>query len=147
MSGFNYLTRLKRLNMFSLERRRERYCVIYIWKILNYLAPNFGGNIIQNYFDDRRGRLCSTPALIRGSSDSMKSIRDDSLAVRGPKLFNAMPRDIRDLTGTLEQFKARLDKFILTVLDEPQLPGYQRTGSNSLVEQLNRMRRGGAARS
>ena len=146
MSDLDYWTRLKRLNMFSLERRRERYCIIYVWKILNFRAPNFGGNIIREYFDNRRGRLCSTPPLISGSSDGMKSIRDDTLAVRGPKLFNAMPIEIRSLTGTLEQFKAHLDKFILTVPDEPQLPGYQRTGSNSLVEQVSRMRRGAAAR-
>ena len=56
------------------------------------------------------------------------------MAVRGPKLFNVMPQAIRDLTGcTIETFKAKLDKFLWTVADNPLIPGY-RGGNNQLYE-------------
>ena len=38
----NYWIRLAKLKMYSQERRMERYCIIYIWKILEGLAPNCG---------------------------------------------------------------------------------------------------------
>ena len=34
MHKFTYWEQLKLLKVSSLERRRERYCIIYIWKIL-----------------------------------------------------------------------------------------------------------------
>ena len=37
-SGLSYWQRLKHLNIYSLERRRERYFIIYTWKILNSLV-------------------------------------------------------------------------------------------------------------
>ena len=35
-----YWERLKKLKLISLQRRRERYCIIHIWKILHDQAPN-----------------------------------------------------------------------------------------------------------
>ena len=40
MQGLSYWDRLRSLNLYSLERRRDRYFIIYVWKILNNLAPN-----------------------------------------------------------------------------------------------------------
>ena len=42
-SEFNYWERLDLLRLYSLERRRERYQVIYIWKILKGVVPNVVG--------------------------------------------------------------------------------------------------------
>ena len=36
----SYWERLKKLKLMSLQRRRERYCIIHVWKILNGHAPN-----------------------------------------------------------------------------------------------------------
>ena len=42
MDNLNYYERLQSLNLYSLQRRRERYEIIQIWKILNGLwCPNF----------------------------------------------------------------------------------------------------------
>ncbi len=35
----NYWERLKKLSLLSLQRRRERYIIIYTWKIANEFAP------------------------------------------------------------------------------------------------------------
>ena len=36
----NYWDRLKELNMLSLQRRRERYLLLYFWKIINGKVQN-----------------------------------------------------------------------------------------------------------
>ena len=38
----NYWERINRLRIFSLERRRERYMILYIYKIMIGLCPNPG---------------------------------------------------------------------------------------------------------
>ena len=39
-----YWERLKRLKLMSLQRRRERYCMVHVWKILNGHAPMIPGS-------------------------------------------------------------------------------------------------------
>ena len=47
------------LKLYSLQRRRDRYTIIYVWKILESIVPNL--NIpITCYSSIRRGRLCAT---------------------------------------------------------------------------------------
>ena len=35
----NYLERLHELKLYSLQRRRERYIIIFIWKITQHMVP------------------------------------------------------------------------------------------------------------
>ena len=42
LRGNNYWEKLKIMKMISLQRRQERYRIIYIWKILEGIAPNCG---------------------------------------------------------------------------------------------------------
>ena len=74
----------------------------------------------------------------------MKTIRDDSFFVQSVKLFNSLPRNIRDLKGcTVEKFKRELDKFLLELPDAPLIPGYTASslvGSNSVVDWCNWMK-------
>ena len=57
MNDIPYHERLKSLGLYSLQRRRERYCIIYIWEIIEGLAPNFS-NPVTSTFSGRRGRSC-----------------------------------------------------------------------------------------
>ena len=41
----NYWERLHELKLYSLQRRRERYIIICIWKITQHMDPNFDGTI------------------------------------------------------------------------------------------------------
>ncbi len=61
--NLNYWGRLKHLELYSLERRRERYIILYTWKMINGLAPNFESETskIMTYYNERRGRLCRIP--------------------------------------------------------------------------------------
>ena len=42
IEGIEHLTypeQLKKLKLYSLERRRERYLIIYLWKMLEDMVP------------------------------------------------------------------------------------------------------------
>lgn len=45
MQLYDYWVVLKYLRLFSLQRRRERYHIIYTWKILEDLIPNINGSV------------------------------------------------------------------------------------------------------
>ena len=55
LQHLNYWGRLKELRLYSFQRRRERYLVIYVWKTLEGLVPDVGLEI-NNHI--RKGRLC-----------------------------------------------------------------------------------------
>ena len=56
MRDLSYHERLQALRLYSLQRRRERYCINLIWKIIESKAQNLSDPILCN-FSDRRGRL------------------------------------------------------------------------------------------
>ena len=140
MHGKSYWEQLSALSLYSLERRRERYIILYVWRILEQLTPNFnnpeiGG--IKVKWNERRGRTCDVPSVSRRASAAIQRIRYSSFAVIGPKLFNSLPKELRNTSGCLlDVFKQRLDKYLKTVPDEPQVVGYtmyRRAESNSLT--------------
>ena len=57
MAGLSYTERLTVLKLYSLQHRRERYIIIYVWKILEGLVPNLFPPICTKT-SDRRGRTC-----------------------------------------------------------------------------------------
>ena len=143
-----YWSRLKKLALYSLERRRERYIILYIFKIMKGIVPNLTGENLRITFNDsgRRGLLCHVPILNRSAMARYKTLKDNSLAVRGPRLFNCLPTNIRDVNLSLSSFKRRLDKFLASIPDQPSLPGaqYAQTSkSNTIEDQLEDMRRKG----
>ena len=44
LNQMDYWDRLVHLHLFSVQRRRERYMIIYIWKIIHGLVPDIGLN-------------------------------------------------------------------------------------------------------
>ena len=138
-SSTNYWQLLHQLNIHSLERRRERYQIIYIWKILEGLVPNLStaSSEIISKENDRRGRTCYQRALYRSS---YQQLRSNTLSVRGVKLFNCLPKNIRNIKNcTKEKFKSKLDSFLKQIPDEPQIPGYtasRRADSNSILDMI-----------
>ena len=143
ISGIQHLTywqQLKQLSLYSLERRRECYSIIYIWKIMEGQVPNFSHLDhagIQVVWHPRRGRNCIVPRVNLRSSSYYQNIRYASFGIRGPRLFNILPAKIRNISGcSVDSFKHNLDKYLQTVPDEPQIKGYtatRRAESNSLI--------------
>ena len=120
LRGLNYWERLQRLQMNSVQRRLERYQLIYTWKVMSGMVPNPGINWSPG--DGRRGRLCQVPSL-KGTS-SVKKLRSQSYQVAGPRLWNCLPKNVRNKSsGSLEEFKECLDQFLTKVPDEPKTDG------------------------
>ena len=106
----NYWERLRALKMNSEQRRLKRYQIIYIWKILQGLVPNPGVKWSTESESGRNGRIVNVPPL-KGKA-SVKTLREQSFQVAGPRLFNCIPKDITNMTKCgLEDFKLRLDLF------------------------------------
>ena len=139
---FNYWSRLKVLKQYSIQRRMERYKILYCWKILENLAPNLTTNTIEEKFSERRGRFCVIPKLNNHQVCSAKinTIRENSFSVQGPQLFNCLPKEIRNITGVgVETFKYHLDKLLTRVPDQPGVPGYagsRAAATNSITDQI-----------
>ena len=49
--------RFSLLRLYSLQRRRECYCIIYVWKIIVDLVTNFSKPIVCTH-SEHRGRYC-----------------------------------------------------------------------------------------
>jgi len=143
-SDLDYWQRLKRLKLFSVQRRHERYAAIYVWKIRHGIVHNPG---LEFENSARRGTWCKVP---RHSSRQ----REESFLVWGPKVFNSLPKDIRDFTvdidcvRPIEKFKKKLDLFLKDIPDKPNMGQdytrrmdvvdiYSGRRSNSLCDILN----------
>ena len=65
------------------------------------------------------------PRVSHQATAKVQSTRYGSFAVRGPRLFNTLPSELRNMTNcSSESFKQALDTFLKTIRDEPQTPGY-----------------------
>ena len=140
LSHLSYWDQLSHLKVYSLERRRERYIAIYVWKILEGLVPNISADesAIIATWHQRRGRTCQVPVVSSTAPVRIQNIRRASFAIHGPRIFNSLPQYIRDTTKCdTNLFKAQLDKYLEQVPDQPLIPGYtayRQCESNSLID-------------
>ena len=100
-------------------------------------------HIISGYnlefcYSARRGRLADVRHFIYRSPSSVRKVREASLPVKGAKLFNSIPRDLRDQSyGSVDSFKHGLDMWLASIPDEPPIPNYPRAAiTNSLLDQI-----------
>ena len=92
----------------------------------------------------RLGIMCVPPKVdIR--SGRLSTIRYHSLSVVGPRLYNSLPRYLRNLNDvTTETLKNRLDKFLKSVPDKPNLDHYRTAAdTNSVDDKLHYLKNNG----
>ena len=139
ITGFqalNYWERLKALKLFSLQRRRERYILVCMWKILHGKMPNPN---VRFRPPSRLGIQAIIPSLslnISGFTTNQTKY-DSSFAVIGPKLWNALPGNLTTV-DTASMFQSQLTKMLYSLEDMPPTYGYRRAHDNSLPEVLRR---------
>ena len=128
----NYNQALKQLKLYSLERRRERYIVIQIWKMIEGIVPSLNPSLIQqSSIQQRRGRMLQVHKLASTPSHLLQ-IKRQSVRCFGVKLFNSLPKHIRNITNTtVDKFKRKLDTFLNTIDDHPHLRSGANQGSYS----------------
>ena len=135
LGSLNHWDRLKKMGLYSQERRRERYMVIFIWKISEGFVRGYNVDFSES---ERRGRLALPKPIVSSAPAAVKRAREASLGVKGCKVFNLLPVSIRNIKGTtVDQFKKNLDNFLSLVPDQPSIEGSTRAAeSNSLLHQL-----------
>ena len=130
MRDIHYWDCLIHLSLMSLQRRRERFIILHMWKLLNNITSNDLN--IQFVTRPRFGNLAIIPSARKNSTAANQSLFNNSFAVQGPKLWNAIPYHL-NVIQDLQQFKDRLTKFMLSLPDKPPVRGYSTPNSNSLL--------------
>ena len=136
MSDLSYRERLQQLRLYSQERRRERYYIIFIWKVAMKMTDGYSLDFSTD--ENRRGRLCIIKPVHRNCPLKVQRARENSLAMKGAKIFNLLPCEIRNITASnVNTFKTQLDKFLSKIPDQPTLANEGRAAeTNSLLHQL-----------
>ena len=142
ISDLHYHERLQSLKIMSLQRRRERYSIVMIFKIMHKISPNDLG--IEFTFSDRRGFRAKVPSIHKEAKRKFSTQYDASFAVRGPMLWNKIPAEIT-VKPTMDSFKNALTSWLFTVPDRPPIQGL--ASRNSLLElNLANINEGGRCR-
>ena len=128
--NLDYWQRLKQLNLMSLQRRRERFVIMHMFKILHGQTSN--DLDIQFVNRPRLGNLAKIPLVKKHSMAANKTLYETSFAVAGPKLWNAIPYNLNSISD-INVFKKKLTRFMLMVPDTPPVKGYSPQNSNSLL--------------
>ena len=118
--------RLHLMQLSSTQRHHERYIILYVWQMMEGLVPS-NGAVMEKW--GNRGRMIVIPRT-KGSL-AVRTLRDSSFTVRSGRLFNGLPRYLRDYSG---------DQFLELNPDRPRdtargwLPQSmdQTTGMNSI---------------
>lgn len=131
MRELNYWGRLVKLKIRSLQRRRERQIILYVWKILNGVYPND----IQLEFKEGQ-RTNSIKAIMKPlprAKGKILTLYENSFIINSVKLWNILPPSLSYI-DELNKFKRELDKFLNKIPDKPPLPNYPYQNTNSLVD-------------
>jgi hypothetical protein len=115
----------------SLQRRRERYIILMMWKILHKVVPNCCD--IKFKETPRHGAKAVIPPLSKASSTRNQSLYDGSFAVQGLKLWNKVPPEVK-AAKSFDMFKSSLSNFFALIPDNPPVAGYSCSWPNSLVD-------------
>ena len=118
-----------------MERRRERYIILYTFKIIFGLVPNPGISWIES---PRRGRMIQA-AMLNYRHRYGQTLKFNSFFCTSARLFNCLPSVIRNMTCKMEQIKVNLDNLLREIPDEPRLSGYtgcSRSPTNSIQDQI-----------
>ena len=148
MEGLDYHERLKKLNMYSLERRRDRYFIIYGWQQIEGIKENVL-NLKTKCIGRSRNMISN---VIKGYVEGRRLTRKDITSIhncparRVERAFNCIPANIKNITGVqTEAFKDKLDRWLQGVPDLPRGGRYSKwvaAESNAIQDQAANLRRG-----
>ena len=75
-----------------------------------------GYNIDFTHTMGRRGRSIIPKAVVRAAPSAVRNARERSLGVRGARIFNLLPEQIRSMnTDHIDMFKNHLDVFLSSI--------------------------------
>ena len=131
MQQFNYWERLIKLQLMSLQGRREKMILTHIWKIKNGLFPN---SIELQFKLHMRSNSIQTDLKSMPKYRGFLTLFESSFIINACKLWNVLPSTLTHTTS-LSSFAYQLNNFLSTVVDEPPISGYPYKNNNSLLFQ------------
>ena len=129
IANLHYHDRLTELKLMSLQRRRERYSIITIFKILNNIAPN--DLSITFSTSARRGTRVKIPSITREAKLKYITQYDDSFKIRASKLWNSIPAELTT-KSSMDTFKPALTRYLQSFPDRPPIQGL--ASRNSILD-------------
>ena len=140
----DYHQRLKTLKIYSLQRRRERYMILFLYKIIIGTYPNPGFDLTSVTRNYRIVNGITIPSKSNPRAPEwVQTARRTSFFFMGPALFNLLPPRLRvpkyliaPTPKLQEEFKTQVDKYLSRVPDQPTTEGLDRDApTNSLLDQ------------
>ena len=130
-----FLAKLFYCTTIILQESDKRNLAVNTRTVSQGLVQGYNLPFQQN---ERRGLLVTVPPMAANSPSAVRKAREASLQVKGARLFNLIPRDLRDKKNvTVDTFKSGLDEWLSTIPDQPTSPGRQRAAiTNSLIDQV-----------
>ena len=124
MHTMSYEERLKHLNLYSIQRRRDRYQIIYLWKIIEKIVPNLSAPITCIYSESRGGSC----AVLHVNVGRLGTLCYNSFRWRAIRMFNKLPKHLCMISScSVDKFKSQLDKHLRNISDLPCQPGYNKS--------------------
>ena len=116
---------------YSRERNRERYYIIFVWEISQGRITGYN----LTFSAGRSGRYCYVGQVDPGLGQEDHKRMENSLSIKGAKLFNMLPPFLRNFDGDINIFTSNLDSFIADIPDNPKCP-YRacKEDNNSLLQ-------------
>ena len=120
IEGLDYAQCLKKLHMYSIQQRSERFKIIYMYKIKETLVPNVSNKHKLSFrMNNRVCCVCDIPSIRPRSR--VRRARDNSFTWTACNLWNLFPRCVRDIAGEdVMSFKNKLDKALALYPDVPR---------------------------
>ena len=103
---------------YSRERTRERYYMIFVWEIAQGRMTGYD----LSFSTGRTGRYCYVRKVDPALDKEQQKREENSLSVKGAKLFNMLPAKLRNNKGDISVFTLELYNFIADIPDNPKCP-------------------------
>ena len=120
--------------LMSLQRQRERFIVLHMWKICNGKAPNELN--IRFEYHPRMGLTAKVPPLRKHCALANQTLYENSFGMRGQRMWNCIPADIR-VIKIMDTFKSKITQSMLSVPDTPPIRGNSLINLNRILEWRN----------
>ena len=134
----NYWNRLRLFKLYSLHRRRERFLLLLLYKMIaGDLDPiGFPKEAIKC---SGRRNITITPVLSRGGKGRkwVQTLKHNAFPAVAIGTYNLLPAALRVLHANAAAFKSHLDAWLETVPDEPDCSNLRTSApSNSIADQV-----------
>ena len=138
LEQLDYHERLKKLGLYSLERRRERFLIINAWQQLEGEREN----VLKLKTGKVGRRRCLRSTTIPTTLDCRyRTIIQHSTARKMERLYNSLPHKLQNIRNVkTDTFKMHLDRWLKDIPDTPKMGNYGASvgaETNSITDQKN----------